>query len=370
VVLRNARLGELRVTVLLACSCQAVDLLAVPIVNAPTPEHEAAARDVVEGFEAGIGPDRVRLTSVEFRDPGFELPEHLSGRYQGLAKRVLLSNSLSAGQVPTVLRHELCHAVDDQGGLVDSSDGLFKGLADDFGVEGPGRADEAMALLCQAGPLGASLLSEVRCPDDLPGSNTAADWLLDTVWIGAPPVDMQQTPPSPAVLFELRRQYLRVETQETVDPSRVQVGWYIATDGVSITGELQADLTTGAVLSDEVELVEATIPEDPLSVPSGVYVFERAYGDAGSLAARVGLIPNGSVVLPGRLVVADADEPDWALVSDVCLSSPYFQASFFTVGDDIWHAWLEHEVPTYTEGTVPSSGWRSTVRWQLLGGEF
>src|SRR4029079_165377 len=79
-------------------------------------------------------------------------------------RRITLSEAQATPELRTTLRHEVCHAVDDQNGLVDGHESAFSsgsGLVDD--VTGP---SEVFADLCMFGVEALGPLWSDECPSD------------------------------------------------------------------------------------------------------------------------------------------------------------------------------------------------------------
>lgn len=179
--------------VLLACT---YPLSEVRIVGA-TQAQEEMVRAEISAFEEAAGVGRVRLKVVRFE----ELPE--LGLYT-TNRKLRLDEDLPMDLLGEVFRHELCHALDDQEGLLEEADELWDEVADalDEGatpeilpIERSQRIarSEGMAALCGGGPEVAGLLA-YGCGEDPPWMEEAYRWLRDVVWREHPLPELRDQP--------------------------------------------------------------------------------------------------------------------------------------------------------------------------------
>jgi hypothetical protein len=112
-------------------------------------------------FLGELIPD-VCIQRVVVRD----LKDDLEGRYSPLLHRVEIEPGLHEALLGEVVRHELCHALQDQAGLDVSGDTWH--LESSGAPDGHDEEKESFAFTCAKGPLTAHLFSET-CPGDMDG---------------------------------------------------------------------------------------------------------------------------------------------------------------------------------------------------------
>lgn len=163
-------------------------------ITGGTREQVALAREELRAFDQNVGEGRVRVPVVRFEESVDR------GRIRVHSHLVTLDDDLPPEDVRWILRHELCHALDDAEDLVGES-ALFDDLAEGFFADDdPDAVDdayptdrrkrgEALATFCSLGALPTHAL-RTGCrtePDVLP---ELADWLMDEVWRAFPERDV------------------------------------------------------------------------------------------------------------------------------------------------------------------------------------
>jgi hypothetical protein len=174
----------------LALGCRPpVALSEVPIVGAgPVARAEIVAE--LAAFEAAIGPARLALRRVDVVDR-IRRDDDIAGGYR--ADRVWLTRD--DPELASTLRHELCHAVHEQEGLLDDADPLWDTVAAGLYTADAGYAQairghyptarrqrhEAMAAYCELGPMALAALAD-PCPGEAPLAAELSAWLLAEVY--------------------------------------------------------------------------------------------------------------------------------------------------------------------------------------------
>ncbi|MEQ1568570.1 MAG: hypothetical protein ABMA64_23230 [Myxococcota bacterium] len=175
---------------LFVVGCEAQPLPSVPVFGG-TDEQQTAVREVLDGFDRDVGAGRVHLRRVVFDDRAF------AGAYDVGSRTVTLVPQLPVAEIPRVLRHELCHALDFQEGLLARPDPLWDSVADDLFASGrvdPApyttarlRRAETLATYCGEGPWWSELTSS-ECADDPVQVRDLGQRLREDVWIDAAPM--------------------------------------------------------------------------------------------------------------------------------------------------------------------------------------
>lgn len=175
--------------VLLAVGCAAGELGDTPITGG-SPEVREAVRAELLAFEAATGPGRARVSKVRIR------PLAGVGRFDKVSHAISLSDALPVEGATWILRHELCHALDEsEGPIFSESPSLYGRLAggifatDTWLVEGttPPRSErqrgqEVFAAFCSLGPWVAHAVRG-GCSDDVDeDASRVADHLARRVW--------------------------------------------------------------------------------------------------------------------------------------------------------------------------------------------
>jgi hypothetical protein len=160
----------------------------VPIVGAVDPQMLELVREQLAAFERDVGEGRVGLVEVRFA------PRRTLGAFSPRTGRIVLADDLALEDLPEVLGHELCHALDYAEDLVARPVAEFDTLG--FEVVDPRRGGrpvqgssrfrrrEAFAAWCALGADTAQLLVASSEPERV---TEAAHWLVERVWTGAVP---------------------------------------------------------------------------------------------------------------------------------------------------------------------------------------
>jgi hypothetical protein len=160
----------------------------IPIVGADDPEILSLVREKLADFERDVGEGRVALVEVRFA------PRRTLGAFSPRTGRIVLASDLSPDELPDVLGHELCHALDFAEDLVAQPVAEFDALG--FEVVDPARGGrpvqgsprfrrrEAFAAWCA---LGADTAQHLTTSDEPERVTEAAHWLVERVWLGAVP---------------------------------------------------------------------------------------------------------------------------------------------------------------------------------------
>jgi hypothetical protein len=238
-----------------------------------------------------------------------------SGRYNSVFRTIALDSSLADDELPAVLRHEVCHAIDLQWGVLESDRTAFayrEGLGPerhrDKAVE-----REAVAEVCAIGETALGWLAAVDCPNDEPGALDAVRVVLDEVY------DAPQAAPRPVTVTPVAQ----TDLGEWHPPSRLQVVSYpderaldirLSTDEVSLYTLRQVDTAMGhpPIPSDGITS-DGAAPDLPHGVmPLQWYDVPGRPGEQIVLAAS--LLPQGRVV---RLLSVGGEGVD---TLDVCVA--------------------------------------------------
>src|SRR5262245_43610649 len=91
-------------------ACNRAPLLGEVPIDGGTPELRDAVRASIAFWDRAAGPGRVQLRAVHVVPPGGET----RGRYNPSTRTIEIAEDASIG---STVRHELCHALVDQGDL-------------------------------------------------------------------------------------------------------------------------------------------------------------------------------------------------------------------------------------------------------------
>jgi hypothetical protein len=175
---------------LLACAPR-FDLHHVPVEGGSTAQR-AAVDDELRFFAEHAFADDVVLRQILIAEPH---REGAAGQYRHRDDTILLHPILDADQLREVLRHELCHALDESLGRPSADlTGIEHGLQpfieqglvlDQVADDTPRARAEAFAKVCDAGPAGGQAIA-TPCGDEPPRwANGAAD-VVQIVWRDPP----------------------------------------------------------------------------------------------------------------------------------------------------------------------------------------
>jgi hypothetical protein len=328
----------LAIAVLTAGCTDRVSLLDVPIVGGSNEQREAAEAEL-RAFDDAVGPGRLTITSVVFKDLG-----DFQGRYSLAWGRVALDDDLDPVLVRTNVRHELCHGLDYAENLLNRPVASF----DDFGADlfdpedgrldyrrgARGRRSEALAQVCELGPFGAMALSE-PCPGESELEADLASWVASNVWRD---FDASVGWPAPEALassdYAPQGAWAGFTLFPTVAPSRV--GLNVGYD--EVVASLDVDLYTGDPALGAPAEPALNAMEPPLTgLPLGAD-FTLALGwPSGPGVAVIELPITGLRTGVARLIASDGD--GWGLVGDGCLDDDTRRWGIFTADDRVWYSW-------------------------------
>ncbi|MEZ4241575.1 MAG: hypothetical protein R3F59_36600 [Myxococcota bacterium] len=310
----------------LACSAR-VELPDVPVVGG-TPETRGIVQAELERFNGWIGPGRLEIREVRFE----ALEDPLAGQWRPGAGVVRVGEDVAPSGVADVVRHELCHALDDAEHLSDSVPSFAR-----LGRAYPQyelRTGEAFAVFCGGGPLATATVTASSCPDDDPAQLAAFTFLADEVWTGDVPQGTNSLG-DPLGGFALDQGFEPVTSWivlPTTDPDRLS----IALTGASGTAEAEADFTTGERLQSE----HLPLVLGPDELPPGLFgapaVFVKRGSRDGPGAAVLTWPMRNQPWLPPRLVAYDGQA--WRPVADTCPGADGTFYGLFTARDQIWFA--------------------------------
>ncbi|MEQ1566632.1 MAG: hypothetical protein ABMA64_13405 [Myxococcota bacterium] len=279
-------------------------------VSGGEPEAERAVVGVLTQLERELALpvciDHVRIGWIEGA-------AHL-GAYNPVTRGIRVAADTPPEDLPTVVRHEVCHGVDRQNDVVRDHPGVF-----DDADAGGREAAESFAWACQEGRAPFSVLWDDGCP-----TTAAAEVLRDEVFA----VSLAS---EPAAWFE------------PVAGRTVPAGGSFYVHGtvggaLSISGSVPSgwyDPWTGDPLEPGGSLEGAWDPLEPVAVPAPPAGWQAGDRSGGPLDAHRALLSGwyeGNVRLMAR--VGDR----WAPVDAPC---PTTDAQFFALGDELWMAQLD-----------------------------
>lgn len=365
----RVRLAFTASAMLLASCDQRHPLLDVPVAGG-TAEQRADIAEELERFERWVGPGRVELPRIEVVDD----PDH-AGSYNRLNGAITLSAGLDGPALQSSLRHELCHGLDAQGGLLDDAEPAFDELAsaieDDeshplHGWLGSSRRShraEVFAYVCEEAPLGTALLG-APCSGESTGYADVAAWITDTAWTGEPDVVLDgswsQDPPLGPWVAPFVVDRLRAYGSESLDAARFyvlgewpesEVGYVSTEDGAEVDG-----------FDDDIAFDQVTAGyEVDAPPPAGTGTFDLSSANpikAVSTGAATVRIVSGlaltqiDVVLAPRVLALDSGDETWSVVDGAC---PGEGSSVFVANGRFYTAWPEGSGVVWAEVTASES---------------
>ncbi|MEN0067736.1 MAG: hypothetical protein AAGA48_36745 [Myxococcota bacterium] len=312
--------------------CHKAELDSVAIVGG-SEEQRRAVRDEIEAFQRWAGKGRFSLRKVRFREL-----DDFYGLYSG--NRIDINVAITSESfVRLVMRHELCHALDDVEEI--SSQGLFDAIVsgDQWDVRGRNAARrEGFAQIYELGPDAAWSLSR-ECSGEPDKIARLGQALVDKVWSSTEP-----WPPA-RVAYQVSLSLPQSALTPAWNNLDVGVSKDIVRFGLLNEEErlfFNADLTTGTLVPEEdiparqTFRFTDTIDQDDLPVIAG---FLRAW-DSELVIGRWRLAV-GSLGDVERLVLLDNGR--WIPLDDGCtLSSAGINRMPFAV-DGQWLAELRSD---------------------------
>lgn len=323
----------------LAFGCRArLDLPDIPIVGG-SPEAREAARLELDAFDGWIGPGRLQLARLIFKD----LNGEYDGHYYRALDQVVVRNGLDPRRVRDVVRHELCHALDDAEDLLDAPEAVFDQFGERVSEPEPGlfdplqsarrRRSEALARTCEIGPLGALTLSK-PCPGEPALGAALAAWVFARVW-----TDFEPEPPWPApgpahVVWEAPEMQIDEPFKGLIaSPTAQPAVILVELSYPSFNYKIALDLHTGENVSGaQLEhLPSESAP--PADLPVGAIYRAIVGWPSGPAGALLGF-PISGLDEPWKLRLLVSDGGPWSL-ADGCVGE---SASLFTADGELWYA--------------------------------
>jgi hypothetical protein len=171
---------------LLTLGCSRVNLADTPVVGGTEPVRQAIQTELA-AFGEATGRAHLPVSRVRVADLG-----QTHGRYNHVTDSITLDDELDALRVIEVLRHELCHALDDAEQLHQQQPHLYERLAHGIfsssyteevdGCEGPGcQQREVFAAYCARGPWIAHATAQ-RCSSDPLDGQRLLQSMAEQIW--------------------------------------------------------------------------------------------------------------------------------------------------------------------------------------------
>lgn len=331
---------------LLTSACvELVPLDRVPVTGGSA-EQRAEVELELEAFDSWVGRGRLTLSEVRF----VELPPEIAGQYRHGTQRVHLSLQQPVSELRGTLRHELCHALDHEEGLMDSPDRWFDeqsdALYDWFAMEAttpdegfPGSASkrrgEVFASFCGQGPFAARLILG-GCPED-PASVEVMECLVDAVWTEAPELERVEGLPVPAVEAAVALDGRNFG----VDPTRTDGVVHVTAGAGDNKGQYSILLHTGELVPEWAGPLGSDFAPPP---PPGLDTF---VGSNVSFAGSAAAVVTADLLHLGRSRPRWLVQPEpeaWREVEDC---PPDRRATVFVAEDRLWAAWAEDDAPAW-----------------------
>jgi hypothetical protein len=314
-------------SLLLLAACTIPELLAdVPIIGG-TEEVQAAIRAELAAFDEATGFGRARVSKVRVKDMGDR-----TGRHNRVTHTITLHEDRRIDFLITTLRHELCHALDQQEELsrenvelLDArAEALFASdvMRDDLCKDRSCQRREAIALYCEFGPSVAHTFRE-PCPSDPEDGQALLQQMAEEVWTNVEPVLPPSRPQPEWASFELGGDGESPRTAGTVSQDAVRLSW-------SMAGGF-FDIRTGEGVEEQ-ELLEGT-DEQPPWTPTELWLTGGYGWVTGPWLGTVTVLLHDQGYAE-RKVWYDGDQ--WWLVADGCRDPEPFLADYqvFTLRQD------------------------------------
>jgi hypothetical protein len=332
-------------TALLLAACSTHPLSEVPIVGGSEEARELVEREL-ELFAEAILPETIELSEIAF----VSLREGIQGRYRLTSRRVLLHEGLSLENVPSVLRHELCHALDFQTDLARPPHEALEAYAERLYDPEHGalprdwpareRRSEALANLCEIGPTLASALV-TPCHGEPPLLSELGAFAQAQIWRGVEAlVPLPAEPPVSFVAGDFERFSLRPSKEP--DLIRLELsdteGWDTAYALDLYTAERLGSGWDLDLASEEVEEVP------PHYALEEVHPFRAAGGPQQALVAglfELEAFGFGSADAPRERLLWSAGD-GWAALP-LCVPGDWLEGEpghwdIFAADDQVWYA--------------------------------
>jgi len=281
--------------------------------------------DVWQGFAAAVAPAELCVTAAEVwsvRD------WRVDGRYRSVRRNIWVGRDASE-QMATALRHELCHAFDQQV--------LGGPLPDEFTVEvrlagrHPGKlpSREAFAWTCSLEPTLVPVYAAASCGSEL-GSSAFA-WVADEVYAAHPEVPEHAVDRVEVPLPELVTDR-PVATVEAFVEAPGAIGVLLGFEDTDVTELAWIDLVRGAVSRAGPEGAVGLVPlasagEPPLTSPLSL-----PYHTASSDRTDVAWVETALLAGYTRRQLVRRDGGAWGAAPDACGIPLDQRTSFFLRG--------------------------------------
>lgn len=228
------------------------ELPEVPI-NGGTSEQRSAIRDELLDFDGWVGPGRLKIQQIKVQ----KIDDGYRGRYLS-GGIVLVNKALSETRdIRQLVRHELCHALDEAEELYKEPFPILDEVADqlkqtdELDIEASDQfwRKEAFAQNCEIDPFVGYLLTKPCLRED-PRISDIASWLQTYVWnsFTSPP----QVSLGKKVVFQnpmLNEEPLEAYIVESIDAEVVN----IEVDYGDLVRSFSVDVRTGQTVPEEVE---------------------------------------------------------------------------------------------------------------------
>lgn len=320
--------------------CRSPVPLAEVEIRGGTDAQVAEARAELEAFDAWIGPGRLEVARVDFN----RLREPISGKFTHGLWRIQIDDDLPPEEVRTIVRHELCHALDDAEALLEEPHPLFDPLSEamyaylEEHLDGDVRRrrarrerSETLATLCELGPVATSAFLE-PCPGDSPLGTDVIAWVMDEVWTAYEPDPVAPWTGGPT----------RLAAPPTPDVTSLTTRPLVAPGGVFLrvgSSRFDADVHTGLVLPEEGSLAEERDVDGYLSLPDELFFGTHLMAAVGGgEAVAIGDMPSGFALglVAERAFWTPAPAAPWQPVAGRCVPDV---VDVFAVDGTTWIAW-------------------------------
>jgi hypothetical protein len=264
----------------LLAACSPPDLLVDTPISGGTERVQAALREELAAFDEATGFGRTRVSRVRVRDLS-----KIMGRFDKFDHSVTVDDDLGPAKAAEVLRHELCHSLNQREDHHEDFPALYERLAQgafasEFAV--PDRCtttrcqhDEMFAAYCTKGPWVAQALAQ-ECPGDPEDGVAILQQLAEDVWTGVELVLPTRTGPEWASI-QIDEPAERVRGWPTTSPTVFSLSVHMPTE---LGGNGDYEVFTGAWVSPVHQ--DSVLPptEPPPGLPLTVSGFEEESADS------------------------------------------------------------------------------------------
>jgi len=312
-------------TVVLAACRTLGPLPDTPIVGGTESQRTLVTDELLE-FDTFVGSGRVRVSEIVFTD----LPAGDSGQYSRWTRRIELEGELEDLDVRSMLRHELCHALDDRERIYEEQhvhlDTLADGLLAESVTHETGRRDrraEVFAIFCALGALPMRAL-ETTCEGEPSEVAELAEVVSLGVWRESPFKSSLSWDPSNFVTWQDAYDVAELFAAATRDPAN-GVNLFLTHAAPDPYESVVVDLETGLELlsvnaPNLVEYVPAA-RDWPPGIPGDLSTGE-AYGWADGPAVNLSYVNlDVSWSSVNRLFLYDESDGRWRVADPACVQS-------------------------------------------------